>query len=107
MGCVSEANLERLLDQAVRKLSGPVEATNTALVFTNQLRIVRPLPPFGNPEQPVGGKALPYGASLVIALRREHHVKEGGEKVGVRIKAEVVKNKVAAPWRSAEFEIRS
>lgn len=94
----------RLISQAMRKLAGPVRANNTALIFTNQLRVkVGVL--FGNPETPTGGMALRFYASVRIELRRLQAVKSAGEVIGARIKATVKKNKVAPPYRSAELEI--
>jgi recombination protein RecA len=94
----------RLMSQALRKLSGAVKQSNTALIFTNQLRQKIGVM-FGNPETTSGGMALRFYASVRLDMRRVQAIKEGGEVIGNRTKVTVKKNKVAPPFKVVEFDI--
>jgi len=94
----------RLMSQALRKLSGAIKQSNVAVLFTNQLREKIGVM-FGSPETTAGGRALKFYASVRLDIRRIQSIKVGGESVGNRVKVRVTKNKVAAPFREAEFDM--
>jgi recombination protein RecA len=104
MGDAHVGLMARLMSQALRKLSGAIKQSNTVVMFTNQLREKIGVM-FGSPETTTGGRALKFYSSVRLDIRRIQAIKQGGEVVGNRTRVRVTKNKVAAPFKEAEFDI--
>ncbi len=105
MGDAKMALQARLMSQALRKITGAVSKTNTVCIFINQLREKIGGNVYGNPETTTGGNALKFYATIRLDIRKGTPIKDGDEQLGSRVKVKVVKNKMASPFKRAEFDV--